>query len=681
MAPPLVADPRRKRLSDTGNPAQAYAAKAAASVVLPKSKSKTDLTGSSRIPHILAESGTAVELATGHPDAAERCFSTLSSSGSGLGDRTALLQSTDASQVLGVTVTYGVSTQAGMDPGGFDKDNQDAWLVVENLGNTDNMFLGVFDGHGAEGRKISSALVRQLPHLVSGSPAYKAQKFQTALTEQFLECNNAIQRASTINCALSGSTAITALLQSGRKLLVANGRVGSYMYNGQTVGPLRVWLANQDIPGLSMTRAFGDTVAASVGIIAEPEFKEITLQPRDKYLVLCSDGIFEFMTNQQIMQTVHDKALAGCKPTDIGAYLIERAREQWIKEEEDVIDDCTIIVCMLDVTVKPKAHGPAPAGHSRQLQRSNTIAAPVRRLLTLPLRPHLPSFYILGFPKSGTTSLANHLKRHPAIGGLAGLPWHETLSKESHYFNGVFGAKHAYSAALYRSFFPTILSRWWAEVVLKVDEWKCFDACPMPACLPYTAARIAALTPNAKLIFMMREPVAGVFSAEMMFRNMGMPLSWSLVDAVAADDERFQETAEEAALWKQLDSLGPTEPLPDNMPEIFYTRLSSLLRCGQYADRIAPFLKVFPPENFMFIDFKEFINNTEQVLEQVFEFIGVDATRFQYEELPPGMKTDYKGRRMHPSVRQRLQEVFQDSNSRLYALLGRDFHWADVEKA
>lgn len=39
--------------------------------------------------------------------------------------------------------------------------------------------------------------------------------------------------------------------------------------------------------------------------------------------------------------------------------------------------------------------------------------------------------------KCGTTSLAEHLKRHPALSGTAGLPYHETLSKESHFFAGV----------------------------------------------------------------------------------------------------------------------------------------------------------------------------------------------------------------------------------------------------
>lgn len=43
-------------------------------------------------------------------------------------------------------------------------------------------------------------------------------------------------------------------------------------------------------------------------------------------------------------------------------------------------------------------------------------------------------------------------------------------------------------------------------------------------------------------------------------------------------------------------------------------------------------------------------------------------------------QTQYRGRRMHPTVKQRLREHFRESNRRLYQLLGRDFHWDDIEK-
>ncbi|KAL3154320.1 hypothetical protein ABBQ32_013804 [Trebouxia sp. C0010 RCD-2024] len=146
----------------------------------------------------------------------------------------------------------------------------------------------------------------------------------------------------------------------------------------------------------------------------------------------------------------------------------------------------------------------------------------LRRLLTLPVRPHLPAFYIVGFP------------------------------------------------------------------------WMCFDACPVTACLPYTAKRIRALTPDAKLIFMLRDPVHCIFSAELMISNMGMPLAWSLSDPATQIQAHIKEQEDDAQLWKDLKDLQPGQSLPANMPELFYTRLNSLLMCGRYADRLQPFLHEFP---------------------------------------------------------------------------------------
>ena len=50
-----------------------------------------------------------------------------------------------------------------------------------------------------------------------------------------------------------------------------------------------------------MSRSFGDTVAASVGVIAEPEVSEhrrdIT-DFKDTFILLGSDGIWDFISNE-----------------------------------------------------------------------------------------------------------------------------------------------------------------------------------------------------------------------------------------------------------------------------------------------------------------------------------------------------------------------------------------------
>ena len=42
---------------------------------------------------------------------------------------------------------------------------------------------------------------------------------------------------------------------------------------GESIGPLRVWVQGDNVPGLAMTRSFGDLVGASVGVSPIPEIK------------------------------------------------------------------------------------------------------------------------------------------------------------------------------------------------------------------------------------------------------------------------------------------------------------------------------------------------------------------------------------------------------------------------
>ena len=55
------------------------------------------------------------------------------------------------------------------------------------------------------------------------------------------------------------------------RILASGGRVDSFRdQNKQPIGPLRVWLKSEDIPGLAMTCSFGDEVAARAGVICDP---------------------------------------------------------------------------------------------------------------------------------------------------------------------------------------------------------------------------------------------------------------------------------------------------------------------------------------------------------------------------------------------------------------------------
>lgn len=56
-----------------------------------------------------------------------------------------------------------------------------------------------------------------------------------------------------------------------KRIIQNGGRIDSFRDPDKNpIGPLRVWLKEQEIPGLAMTRSFGDEVASRVGVTAEP---------------------------------------------------------------------------------------------------------------------------------------------------------------------------------------------------------------------------------------------------------------------------------------------------------------------------------------------------------------------------------------------------------------------------
>ncbi len=54
------------------------------------------------------------------------------------------------------------------------------------------------------------------------------------------------------------------------RIVSSGGRVDKYSENGIKTGPYRVWLKNEEYPGLAMSRSLGDLVAGSIGVICEP---------------------------------------------------------------------------------------------------------------------------------------------------------------------------------------------------------------------------------------------------------------------------------------------------------------------------------------------------------------------------------------------------------------------------
>lgn len=98
-----------------------------------------------------------------------------------------------------------------------------------------------------------------------------------------------------------------------------------------------------------MSRSMGDKVAHSVGVTAEPETLEFTLGLNDKFLVIASDGVWEFLSNEDVANIVFPFYEQNA-PEAAANALVKAAFKKW-KQEEEVIDDITVVIIFLEVSM------------------------------------------------------------------------------------------------------------------------------------------------------------------------------------------------------------------------------------------------------------------------------------------------------------------------------------------
>ena len=111
------------------------------------------------------------------------------------------------------------------------------------------------------------------------------------------------------------------------------------------VGPFRVWNKGCDYPGIAISRSLGDKIAELIGVIAEPEILEFEINDRSKYIIMGSDGLFDYLSNYDII-SIGGSLLNKNNPDKACLAIIDRAAEIF-KEKEKRIDDITINIIIL----------------------------------------------------------------------------------------------------------------------------------------------------------------------------------------------------------------------------------------------------------------------------------------------------------------------------------------------
>lgn len=195
-----------------------------------------------------------------------------------------------------------------------------------------------------------------------------------------------------------------------------------------------------------------------------------------------------------------------------------------------------------------------------------------------------PNFFVVGAAKAGTTSLYEHLRRHPQI--------YLSPVKEPHFFSRVkpapgrdvfFGG--VADAHAYLELFEGASSQ---PVIGEASTSYLWDA--------ETPARIHAVRPDAKIVIMLREPVSRAYSHYLNDVREGIERR-TFADALREDLA--------------------TEPKGWGVSSLY-------VELGLYCEQVARYLRRFPRENVLVLLFEEFVRGVPSELDRVFAFLRVE---------------------------------------------------------
>jgi hypothetical protein len=263
-------------------------------------------------------------------------------------------------------------------------------------------------------------------------------------------------------------------------------------------------------------------------------------------------------------------------------------------------------------------------------------------LITSPLHV-LPDFYILGGQKCGTSSLYDYLTTHPSI--------EPCYTKEPSYFDRYFER----GLHWYKVNFPFKIHKFIATNILK-NKFITGEASVRYLDHPFAPQRIKEITPNAKFIILLRNPIDRAHSHYTMIYRRNSESS-SFVDAIENEKERITEPFN-----KMLND--------SNYYSDIYFRHAYLHR-GIYVDKIKRWMEVFPKEQFLIIQSEEFFKNPSKIYNDVLEFLGLPSYDLkEYDAIRKQQKSI-----LEKHTRDKLQHYFKPHNDKLYELLGKKFDW------
>ena len=203
-------------------------------------------------------------------------------------------------------------------------------------------------------------------------------------------------------------------------------------------------------------------------------------------------------------------------------------------------------------------------------------------------------FFIVGAPKAGTTSLYHYLNEHSEI-EMSSQKEPDFFSDQSLQKQKLYYDKNRIDTIeKYNSLFER------EDVILRGDSsvsYLFYEDVPH---------KIITYNPDAKIIIMLRNPIDRAFSHYLMDYSLGLI------------SESFETIIQKQSKHKNAN--------------LFYQQY---IQVSEYTKQIKRYLEVFSKDNIHFIDYEDFKNDTSDVVNSVFLFLGVN------DDFQPYLKKKY----------------------------------------
>ncbi len=190
---------------------------------------------------------------------------------------------------------------------------EDYYSLDTNFLDRGYTFVGVYDGHG--GSSVPEYASKMLPELFK--ECIQVNEPSDAFIRVYEQIsNNCLQEKGgtcAINCFVKDGVIYYANVGDGKAIVIGENivelttehRLNNSVEQERVItagGLIRGPYVFTEYRGLKVTRSLGDSFHKKVGIIATPSTGEYKIKPADKYLILGTDGLFDYVSNERIAE-------------------------------------------------------------------------------------------------------------------------------------------------------------------------------------------------------------------------------------------------------------------------------------------------------------------------------------------------------------------------------------------